>query len=114
MVEGINDWEGIEYTRTRSLTRTQTVDLHRGGRRGPAHRVRLPEEERTHRGRLVVRRIPELNKKNLDQLTLFDVHRFYAFFTTSDLNTVTADKTHRGHATVEQVRADLKNSALAH
>ncbi len=65
-------------------------------------------------GRLVVRRIPELNKKNLDQPTLFDTHRFHAFFTTSTLDTVTADKTHRGHAVIEQVHADLKNSALAH
>ncbi|MBT2517246.1 IS1380 family transposase [Streptomyces sp. ISL-90] len=65
-------------------------------------------------GRLVARRIPELNKKDLDQPTLFDTHRFHAFFTTSDLDTVTADKTHRGHAIIEQVNADLKNSALAH
>ncbi|MET4783752.1 IS1380 family transposase [Glaciihabitans sp. UYNi722] len=66
-------------------------------------------------GRLVVRRIPELNKKaGADQPTLFDTHRFHAFFTTSDLDTVTADKTHRGHAIIEQVNADLKGSALAH
>jgi Transposase DDE domain group 1 len=65
-------------------------------------------------GRLVVRRIPELNKKGLEHPTLFDTHRFHAFFTTSSLDTVTADKTHRGHAIIEQVHADLKNSALAH
>ncbi|MEC5171280.1 IS1380 family transposase [Glaciihabitans sp. GrIS 2.15] len=65
-------------------------------------------------GRLVVRRIPELNKKDQDHPTLFDTHRFHAFFTTSDLDTVAADKTHRGHAIIEQVNADLKNSALAH
>lgn len=65
-------------------------------------------------GRLVVRRIPELNKKDLEQPTLFDTHRFHAFFTTSDLDTVTADKAHRGHAIIEQVNADLKHSALAH
>lgn len=65
-------------------------------------------------GRLVVRRIPELNQKNLDQPTLFDTHRFHAFFTTSTLGTVAADKTHRGHAIIEQVNADMKNSALAH
>jgi hypothetical protein len=29
------------------------------------------------------------------------------------MDTVTADKTHRGHAIIEQVNADLKNSALA-
>jgi len=65
-------------------------------------------------GRLVVRRIPELNKKDLEHPTLFDTHRFHAFFTTSSLDTVSADKTHRGHAIIEQVHADLKNSALAH
>lgn len=36
------------------------------------------------------------------------------FFTTSDLDTVTADKIHRQHAVIEQVNADVKNSALAH
>jgi hypothetical protein len=66
-------------------------------------------------GRLVVRRIPDLNPPaHPDQTALFDLWRFHAFFTTSDLDTVTADKTHRGHAIVEQVNADLKNSALAH
>ena len=43
--------------------------------------------------------------------------RFHAFFTTADpdvLDTVTADKIHRGHAIIEQVHADLKSSALAH
>jgi hypothetical protein len=69
-------------------------------------------------GRLVVRRIPDLNPKaDTGQATLFDTWRFHAFFTTSDpdlVDTVTADKTHRGHAIIEQVHADLKHSALAH
>jgi hypothetical protein len=68
-------------------------------------------------GRLVVRRIPDLNTKAADgQPTLFDTWRFHAFFTTTDptVDTVTADKTHRGHAIIEAVHADLKNSALAH
>ena len=71
-------------------------------------------------GRLVVRRIPDFNaEKNqaAGQDTLFDVWRFHAFFTTTDaviLDTVAADKTHRGHAVIEQVHSDLKNSALAH
>ena len=65
-------------------------------------------------GRLVVRRIPELNKKGLTHPTLFDTHRFHAFFTTTDLDTVTADQVHRRHAIIEQVNADLKHSALAH
>jgi hypothetical protein len=65
-------------------------------------------------GRLVVRRIPDLNPTGDGQATLFDVWRFHAFFTTTDLDTVTADKIHRGHAIIEQVHADLKASALAH
>ncbi len=65
-------------------------------------------------GRLVVRRIPELNKKDVQHPTLFDTHRFHAFFTTSTLDTVTADQVHRRHAIIEQVNADLKRSALAH
>jgi hypothetical protein len=64
-------------------------------------------------GRLVVRRIPDLNP-HPGQPTLFQTWQFHAFFTTSTLDTVAADKTHRGHAIIEQVHADLKNSALAH
>jgi len=66
-------------------------------------------------GRLVIRRIPELNPRSgTGQGTLFETHRFHAFFTTSSLSAVAADKTHRGHAVIEQINADLKDSALAH
>lgn len=71
-------------------------------------------------GRLVVRRIPDFNaeaRKAAGQDSLFDTWRFHAFFTTADpdlLDTIAADKTHRHHAVIEQVHADLKNSALAH
>lgn len=69
-------------------------------------------------GRLVVRRIPDLNpKKGQGQETLFETWRFHAFFTTTptdQLDTVAADQTHRAHAIIENVHADLKASALAH
>jgi len=69
-------------------------------------------------GRLVVRRIPELNPKKADgQETLFDTWRFHAFFTTTATDapdTVAADQTHRRHAIIKNVHADLKASALAH
>ena len=71
-------------------------------------------------GRLVVRRIPDVNaqaRKAAGQDSLFDTWRFHAFFTTAEpdvLDTVAADATHRQHAIIEQVHADLKNSALAH
>jgi DDE family transposase len=66
-------------------------------------------------GRLVVRRIPDLNRPaHPAQASLFELWRHHALFTTSSLDTVSADKTHRHHAIVEQVIADLKTSALAH
>ena len=62
-----------------------------------------------------MRRIPELNKTvAAGQGTLFDLFRFHAFFTTSTLSTVDADKTHRQHAIIENLNADMKASALAH
>ncbi len=80
----------------------------------------LASQKKAHHvaGRLVVRRIPDLRPpKDEGQGTLFDIWRFHAFFTTTDpdeVGTVAADKTHRQHAVIEQVHADLKNSALAH
>jgi hypothetical protein len=68
-------------------------------------------------GRLVVRRIPDLNPNKVEQPTLFDIYRHHAFFTTTDrddMGTVAADKTHRAHAIIEQVHADLKGGPLAH
>ena len=68
-------------------------------------------------GRLVVRRVPDLNPRQVQQPTLFDVWRHHAFFTTTAkdvMDTVAADKTHRGHAIIEQVHADLKAGPLAH
>ena len=70
-------------------------------------------------GRLVVRRIPELNATKLAaaQDPLFDTYRYHAFFTTVDattLDTVATDKVHRHHAVIEQVFADLKAGPLAH
>lgn len=113
---GEDAWTGIEYPQAIydedtgtwvSTAQVAEVDFTAFTSRKKSERVP---------GRLVVRRIPELNqdKKNVDQPGLFDLHRFHAFFTTSTLDTVTADKTHRAHAVIEQVNADLKNSALAH
>ena len=67
-------------------------------------------------GRLVVRRIPDLNTQP-GQGTLFEQWRHHAFFTTTPVevaDTISADKVHRAHAIIEQVHADLKDSALAH
>ena len=112
---GDDAWQAIEYTdaiyEEESKTWVSNAEVAEIG--FTAFASRKKSEHIT--GRLVVRRIPELNKRAADgQATLFDTHRFHAFFTTSNLDTVTADKTHRGHAVIEQVNADLKGSALAH
>ena len=63
--------------------------------------------------RLIVRRIPERNLSK-QQDPLFAAYRYHALFTDNPAPLVEAESTHRGHAVVEQVIADLKNSALAH
>ena len=62
-------------------------------------------------GRLVVRRVRE---RGGEQDELFPVWRYHAFFTTTSLSTVDADITHRQHAIVETVFADLIDGPLAH
>lgn len=57
---------------------------------------------------------PDLNAPADGQGTLFQTWRHHAFFTTvpaTTLGTVAADKTHRAHAAIKQVNADLKDSA---
>ncbi|KZM73401.1 IS1380 family transposase [Nocardia terpenica] len=64
---------------------------------------------------LIVRRVPRLGSGHTQgQGELFATHRFHAVFTDSPLPLVDAEKSHRHHAIVEQVIADLKGSALAH
>ena len=113
-------WTTIEYTDAvfdeptgRWISRAEVAEI-------PFTAFAAQKQADHVRGRLVVRRIPDFNaEKNTaaGQDTLFDVWRFHAFFTTADsgvLDTVAADKTHRHHAVIEQVHADLKDSALAH
>jgi hypothetical protein len=113
-----NAWDTIQYTDAvfdeatdTWISRAEVAEINFTAFTSKKKADRIP-------GRLVVRRIPDLNPKANDgQATLFDTWRFHAFFTTTDpdlIDTVAADKTHRGHAIIEQVHADLKNSALAH
>jgi hypothetical protein len=117
---GEDAWTTIEYTDAvydeatdRWVSRAEVAETSFTAFAAQKKSDRVPE-------RLVVRRIPDFNaekKESAGQGTLFDVWRFHAFFTTAEvdlLDTVAADKTHRGHAIIEQVHADLKGSALAH
>lgn len=60
--------------------------------------------------RLVVRRVRDQNK--LEEL--FAVWRHHPFLTNSTEPTVEADPTHRGHAVIETVFADLIDGPMAH
>jgi hypothetical protein len=73
-------------------------------------------ESTTHSvtARLVVRRVRELNPAPPGQEELFPVWRHHAFLTDTDLPTMQADQTHRGHAIIEQLFADLIDGPLAH
>ena len=109
-------WETIAYTDAvfdettgRWISRAEVAEIPFTAFTGQKKADQMP-------GRLVVRRIPDFNAVP-EQDTLFDTWRFHAFFTTvaiDVLDTVAADKTHRAHAIIEQVHADLKNAALAH
>ena len=92
------------------------MDLAGRGRRDRVHRVHLPTKASQQvRGRLVVRRIPDLNRRgDHGQGTCSTPGGSTRSSPPPTCDTVTADKTHREHAIIEQVHADLKDSALAH
>ncbi|MET7520745.1 IS1380 family transposase [Streptomyces sp. NPDC005480] len=66
--------------------------------------------------RLIVRRVKRLNPKTVPegQSELFAVWRHHVIFTDSRFVLAQAEPMHREHAAVEQVFADLEDSALAH
>jgi hypothetical protein len=66
--------------------------------------------------RLIVRRVRRLNPATITagQAEIFAIYRYHAVFTDSPEPMLAAEATHRDHAIIEQVIADLKNSALAH
>jgi len=92
------------------------VDLRSAGRRDHVHRVHFPGQEAQVTCRLVVRRVQRLHATAAaaGQDELFTTWRHHGFVTNSTLSTVAADETHRDHAIVEQVIAELKNGPLAH
>lgn len=66
--------------------------------------------------RLIVRRVKRLNPQSVPegQAELFGVWRHHVIFTDSPFVLAQAEPMHREHAVVEQVFADLEDSALAH
>ncbi len=76
-----------------------------------AYRSRRKSEQITVR--LIVRGVKDKNVPDR-QGELFTAWRYHAFITDSAVELVQAEKHHREHAIIEQVNADLKDSALAH
>ena len=73
--------------------------------------IRLGTSRRQPRAaRLVVRRVKNVRFPDAP----FPVWRFHPFFTNTDLPTAEADITHRQHAIIETVFADLIDGPLAH
>lgn len=64
--------------------------------------------------RLIVRRVKRLGRPHAGQDGLFETYRYHAFITNSTLPVTAADRTHRHHAVIEQVIAELKGGPLAH
>jgi hypothetical protein len=66
--------------------------------------------------RLIVRRVKRLKPTatRTGQDELFATYRHHAVFTDSPLSMLAAEASHRDHAIVEQVIADLKSGPLAH
>jgi hypothetical protein len=66
--------------------------------------------------RLIVRRVKRLNPKTVPagQDELFSVWRHHAIFTDSHEVMLAAEATHRDHAIIEKVIAELKDGPLAH
>jgi hypothetical protein len=65
--------------------------------------------------RLIVRRVRRLNAEvAAGQGELFTAWRYHPVFTDCPFETLQAELQHRQHATIEQVIADQKASALAH
>jgi hypothetical protein len=66
--------------------------------------------------RLIVRRVRRLYPATIaaGQAEMFAVYRYHAVFTDSPEPMLAAEATHRDHAIIEGVIADLKDSALAH
>ena len=85
----------------------RTVDLRRGSR--PDRFTAFASTDTPVTARLVVRRVRDQAK--LDEL--FPVWRYHPFFTNSQAPPAEADVTHRRHAIIETVFADLIDGPLA-
>jgi hypothetical protein len=115
-IAGIDDdaWIPIHYPNA-------IWDDQAGGWVSDAEVAETPYTAFTSRGkgravtaRLIVRRVKLLPPAGTAQPALVEGHRHHAVFTDTTLTMLQAETSHRGHAIVEHVMADLKAGPLAH
>nr|WP_232247997.1 IS1380 family transposase [Streptacidiphilus rugosus] len=109
-------WTPIKYPKAiwdqdeeRWVSDAEVAEIEHTAFTGKAKRYRAT-------ARLLVRRVRRLNDAHAPngQGELFKVYRFHAVFADTPFPLVAAEKIHRAHAIVEQVFADLEDSALGH
>ena len=103
-----NAWRPVHYPG--SVTDPDTGDLISDAEVAETTFTAFASTKEPVTARLVVRRVRDQNK--LEEL--FPVWRYHPFFTNSDEPTIEADLTHRRHAVIETVFADLIDGPLAH
>jgi hypothetical protein len=111
-----NAWKPIKY-------RTAVWDADEGHWIPEAEIAEIPYTAFTSKkadlhapGRLIVRCVVRLNPATVPegQGELFTTHRHHAFHTDNPLSIDQAEPTHRQHAVIEQVFADLEAGPLGH
>ncbi|MET8626423.1 hypothetical protein ABZW30_22160 [Kitasatospora sp. NPDC004669] len=92
------------------------MGLGRRGRRGEYTAFTGKAKRYLATARLLVRRVRRLGDAHIPdrQGELFKAYRFHAVFADTPLPLVEAERFHRAHAVVEQVFADLEDSAPGH
>jgi len=108
-------WRSATRTRSGMTSSSGSSPTRRSPRsRTPAFTSRRTSEQVT--GRLIVRRVVRLNPASVPagQGELFTTYRYHAVFTDTTLPMLEAEKTHRAHAVIEQVHADMRDGPLAH
>ena len=112
---GRDEWTNVDYPGARIDPDTGAVLSSDAQVAEIAYTLR-PGKKDEITARLIVRRVRDRARTGLDERTgeLFPVWRHHPFFTDSDEDTATTDRTHRDHAVIETVFADLIDGPLAH
>ncbi len=103
-----DDWTPVHYPG--AVVDPDTGELISNAEVGEVEFTAFASTKQPVTARLVVRRVRDQTK--LDEL--FPVWRYHPFFTNSTEPTAAADITHRRHAIIETVFADLIDGPLAH